>query len=317
MKKIFCFALCLFLAAVGTSCAVKNGGQIDEEQTTEADLQKIVENVYDFQGYVVVPENENYTVMHSEPDNSSDTVTNLHNGDVVDIFEFSGDWFHVKSGECEGYVQADRIVLEQPVTTAEVSSSADTAETSAETAPAETETSSAETETETTSAETSETTVTVTETSAETTHTQHEETTVTTAEPVIVTEIVYIEVPVTQTTEPVPAEPYYYEEPQPYQYTDASWLPTIDSAYIYALPSPSGYGYVYYLNISGDYDYAYVTYVTQGVETKDTLFIGENDTRLAEGSEFSGIYAYVVPYYNGEIEGETVFCSCETPYMQY
>ena len=291
------------MVIAGTSCGKGNSQKTEKE--TKVSSQKNTENVYEFQGYVKVSENQKYTSMRSEPDESSDTVTHLRDGDVVDIFEFSGDWFHVKSGSFEGYVQAENIVLEQPVTTSVSTSAAEetTETTAAETVVTETETTVTEAETTTAT----ETTVTEPETSAETT----------VAETVIVTEIVYVEVPVTQTTEPVTTEPYYYEEPWTEEYTDNSWLPTIDSAYVYALPSESGDGYTYYLNISGNYDYAYVTYVTQGVQTTDTMRFETNDIVLTSGSVFSGIYAYVVPYYNGEIEGETVFCSCETPYMQY
>ena len=180
---------------------------------------------------------------------------------------------------------------------------------------------------EETAVETTAETTTVEETTQPVTETEivQPETTVTTAEPVVVTvtEIVYVEVPVTTTTEATEQtvtepETYYQQETQPYEYTySQKWIPGIDTAYVYALPSETGYGYDYYLNITGNYDYVYVTYVTQGIYTTDTIRFETNEIKLTTGTDFSGIYAYVVPYYNGEIEGETVFCSCESPDAQY
>ncbi|MBR0141427.1 MAG: hypothetical protein IJM19_04180 [Ruminococcus sp.] len=310
MRKIFCFALCLCMASAGNSCGVRSNQQIEEEK--EATRQDITENVYDFQGYVTVPEDEKYAVMHSEPDEKGKTVTHLRDGEIVDIFEFSGEWFLVKSGSFEGYVKADRIILEQPVTT--VVTSAETSTEPVSTEETTTEETIAETETETTAAETEP----VTETEIVTT-----ETTAVVTEVVTVTEIVYVEVPVTTTTEATEQtvtepETYYQQETQPYEYTySQKWIPGIDTAYVYALPSETGYGYDYYLNITGNYDYVYVTYVTQGIYTTDTIRFETNEIKLTTGTDFSGIYAYVVPYYNGEIEGETVFCSCESPDAQY
>ena len=320
MKKFLCFTICLSVILASTSCGVKSSEQVEKQ--AEAIAKKKSENVYDFQGYVNIPKNEKYAVLHSQPDEESDTVAHLRNGDIVDIFEFSGDWFLVKSGSFEGYIKADKILLEQPVTTM-LTSAVTTAVSSSETETVTEPETAVVTEPETTATAEPETTVPeTTVTVPETTHAQ-EEAAAATAEPVVVTEIVYVEVPVTQTTtEPVQTQPYYYyEEPQTYQYNNNNsssnvWIPAINSAYVYALPSVSGYGYDYYLNVSGNYDYLYVTYVTQGLYTTDTIRFETNDILLTSGTEFSGIYAYVVPYYNGEIEGETVFSSCETPLPQ-
>ena len=320
MKKFLCFTICLSVILASSSCSVKSSEQVEKQ--AEAIAQKKSENVYDFQGYVNIPKNEKYAVLHSQPDEESDTVAHLRNGDIVDIFEFSGDWFLVKSGSFEGYIKADKILLEQPVTTmltSAVTTAVSSSETETVTEPETAVVTEPETTATTAAPETTvpETTVTVPETTQ-----AQEEAAATTAEPVVVTEIVYVEVPVTQTTtEPVQTQPYYYyEEPQTYQYNNNSssnvWIPAINSAYVYALPSVSGYGYDYYLNVSGNYDYLYVTYVTQGLYTTDTIRFETNDILLTSGTEFSGIYAYVVPYYNGEIEGETVFSSCETPLPQ-
>ena len=320
MKKFLCFTICLSVILASSSCGVKSSEQVEKQ--AEAIAQKKSENVYDFQGYVNIPKNEKYAVLHSQPDEESDTVAHLRNGDIVDIFEFSGDWFLVKSGSFEGYIKADKILLEQPVTTM-LTSAVTTAVSSSETETVTEPETAVVTEPETTATAEPETTVPeTTVTVPETTHAQ-EKAAAATAEPIVVTEIVYVEVPVTQTTtEPVQTQPYYYyEEPQTYQYNNNNsssnvWIPAINSAYVYALPSVSGYGYDYYLNVSGNYDYLYVTYVTQGLYTTDTIRFETNDILLTSGTEFSGIYAYVVPYYNGEIEGETVFSSCETPLPQ-
>ncbi len=125
-RKILCITLGLVLAASITACSSLPTGKKSPVQN-----ETIIST-----GYINIPAGTDYAILHSERNEESDSVAQLHHNDPINILSLNNGWFHVEFQSFKGYVQGDFVSFsENPAaTTTAITTTTTTTTTTATTA---------------------------------------------------------------------------------------------------------------------------------------------------------------------------------------